>query len=58
VLYTPFLQGIFGVSGPGFDDWGTALLFTAIGSSALEVGKHVASKRRQTSLERLKFEKP
>jgi Ca2+-transporting ATPase len=46
VLYTPFLQNIFDVSGPGLDDWGIALLFTAIVFGALEAGKYVASRRR------------
>jgi magnesium-transporting ATPase (P-type) len=45
VLYTPFLQSIFDVSGPGLDDWGTALLLTAIVFGALEAGKYVASRR-------------
>lgn len=47
VLYTPFLQGIFDVTGPGFDDWGIALLFTAIMFGALEAGKYVASRMRE-----------
>jgi Ca2+-transporting ATPase len=45
VLYTPFLQSVFDVSGPGLDDWGTALLFTVIVFGALEAGKYVASRR-------------
>jgi len=47
VLYTPFLQGIFDVTGPGFDDWGIALLFTTIVFGTLEAGKYVASRMRE-----------
>jgi len=47
VLYTPFLQDIFDVTGPGFDDWGIALLFTTIVFGTLEAGKCVASRMRE-----------
>jgi Ca2+-transporting ATPase len=49
VLYTPGLQNLFGVTSPGLNDWGTAILFTAITFSALEIGKYLASRRRKTN---------
>lgn len=47
VLYTPGLQNLFGVTSPGLNDWGYAMLFTAITFSALEIGKYLASRRRK-----------
>ena len=47
ILCTPFLQGIFDVTGPGFDDRGIALLFTTIEFGTLEAGKYVASRMRE-----------
>jgi Ca2+-transporting ATPase len=49
VLYTPGLQNLFGVTSPGLNDWGTAILFTVIAFSALEIGKYLASRRRKTN---------
>lgn len=46
VLYTPGVQGIFGVHSPEPVDWGIAVLFAAIVFSVLEIGKYVASIRR------------
>ena len=46
-LYTPFLQDIFDVTGPGFGDSGIALLFTAIMFVPLEAGRHVASRMQE-----------
>ncbi len=48
VLYTPGVQGIFGVNSPELLDWGLAILFAAIVFSSLEIGKYVACKRRKT----------
>ncbi len=48
VLYTPPLQALFDVSTPELTDWATAILFTAIVFSSLEIGKYIASKRRKT----------
>jgi Ca2+-transporting ATPase len=47
VLYTPGLQNLFGVTSPGLNDWGYAILFTTIAFSALEIGKYLASRRRK-----------
>lgn len=44
VLYTPFLRDILDVTGPEFDDWGIALLFTTIVFGTLEACKYVASR--------------
>jgi Ca2+-transporting ATPase len=48
VLYTPGVQGIFGVHSPEALDWAFAILFAAIVFSSLEIGKYIASKRRKT----------
>jgi Ca2+-transporting ATPase len=48
VLYTPPLQALFDVSAPELIDWATAILFTAIVFTSLEIGKYIASKRRKT----------
>ena len=48
VLYTPGVQGIFGVNAPEALDWAFAILFTAIVFGSLEMGKYIASKRRKT----------
>ena len=48
VLYTPGIQGIFGVHSPEPLDWAFAILFAAIVFSSLEIGKYFASKRRKT----------
>jgi Ca2+-transporting ATPase len=42
VLYTPGIQGVFGVNSPGLMDWGLAILFTVIVFASLELGKYVA----------------
>lgn len=47
VLYTPPIQAIFDVSSPEPLDWAFAILFTAIVFGSLEIGKYVASKRRE-----------
>ena len=48
VLYTPGVQGIFGVNPPEPLDWGLAILFAAIVFGSLELGKYIASRRRKT----------
>jgi len=47
VLYTPGLNSAFNVNPPEPLDWAFAVLFTAITFIALEVGKHIASRRRK-----------
>lgn len=47
VLYTPILQGLFDVHAPEPIDWAFAILFTAITFGSLEIGKYIASKRRE-----------
>ena len=47
VLYTPGLNSAFNVNAPEPLDWAFAVLFTAITFIALEVGKHIASRRRK-----------
>ncbi len=47
VLYTPGVQGVFGVHSPELVDWAIAVLFAAIVFSVLEIGKYVAYKRRK-----------
>jgi len=47
VLYVPGLNSAFNVSAPEPLDWAFAILFTAITFGSLEIGKYVASKRRQ-----------
>lgn len=46
ILYTPGVQVVFGVNPPELLDWAFAILFTIIVFGALELGKYVASKRR------------
>jgi len=48
VLYTPPFQAVFDVSSPEPIDWAFAILFTAIVFGSLELGKYVASKRRES----------
>jgi Ca2+-transporting ATPase len=48
VLYTPGVQEVFGVHAPELVDWVIAVAFSAIVFSSLEIGKHIASKRRKT----------
>lgn len=47
VLYVPGLQGLFYVHSPALTDWAYAILFTAIAFCSLEIGKHIATKRRK-----------
>ena len=47
VLYTPGIQGIFGVTSPEPIDWAYAMLSTAIVFGLLEIGKFIAGKRRR-----------
>jgi Ca2+-transporting ATPase len=47
ILYTPGIQGIFGVNSPELMDWIVAAAFAAIVFSVLELGKYVACKRRK-----------
>ena len=47
VLYTPGLQSLFGVHSPELIDWAYAILFTAITFCSLEIGKYIATKRRE-----------
>jgi Ca2+-transporting ATPase len=47
VLYTPFLQDLFGVHAPEPIDWAIAILFTAMVFGSLELGKYIASKKRK-----------
>jgi P-type Ca2+ transporter type 2C len=46
VLYIPGVQTTFGLTTPGITHWVIALLSTAIIFSALEIGKYVATIRR------------
>jgi Ca2+-transporting ATPase len=48
VLYTPGLNTVFGVHAPETLDWAFAILFTAITFCSLEMGKYIASKRRES----------
>jgi Ca2+-transporting ATPase len=50
VLYVPILQGLFDVHMPELIDWAIASLFAGIVFSAIEVGKYVASRRRNASV--------
>lgn len=52
VLYTPGVQGLFGVTSPEPLDWAFAILFTVIVFGSLETGKYIASKRRRREPER------
>jgi Ca2+-transporting ATPase len=47
VLYVPGLNSAFSVNAPEVLDWAFAVLFTVIAFGSLEIGKYVASKRRQ-----------
>lgn len=47
VLYTPGIQGIFGVTSPEPIDWAYAMLSTAIVFGLLEIGKFIAGRRRR-----------
>ena len=47
ILYTPGIQGIFGVNSPELMDWIVSVAFAAIVFSVLELGKYVACKRRK-----------
>jgi magnesium-transporting ATPase (P-type) len=47
VLYTPGIQGIFGVNSPGIVDWALAIVFTIIVFGSLELGKYVSNRRRK-----------
>jgi Ca2+-transporting ATPase len=49
VLYTPGLQTLFGVTSPEPIDWAFAVLFTAIVFGSLEIGKYIASRRRESA---------
>jgi P-type Ca2+ transporter type 2C len=46
VLYIPGVQSTFGLTTPGITHWVIALLSTAIIFSALEIGKYIATIRR------------
>ncbi len=47
VLYTPGLNSVFDVHAPELLDWALAVLFMAIVFISLEMGKYIASKRRE-----------
>ncbi len=47
VLYTPGVQGIFGVNAPELMDWALAILFAGTAFVVLELGKYVACRRRK-----------
>jgi Ca2+-transporting ATPase len=47
VLYVPGLNSVFDVHAPEPLDWAFAVLFTATVFTALEMGKYIASKRRE-----------
>lgn len=47
ILYVPGLNSAFDVAAPELLDWAFAALFTAITFVSLEMGKYVASKRRE-----------
>ncbi len=47
ILYTPGIQGMFGVNSPELIDWIVAAAFAALVFSVLELGKYVACKRRK-----------
>jgi Ca2+-transporting ATPase len=50
ILYAPGLQSLFDVHMPELIDWAIASLFAGIVFSAIEVGKYVASRRRNASV--------
>jgi Ca2+-transporting ATPase len=47
VLYLPPLHGIFEVTYPRLSDWAVAIAFVMVTFSVIEIGKHIASKRRK-----------
>jgi Ca2+-transporting ATPase len=47
ILYVPGLNSVFDVHAPEPLDWAFAVLFMAIVFTALEMGKYIASKRRE-----------
>jgi Ca2+-transporting ATPase len=49
ILYVPGLQSLFDVHRPELIDWAIAGLFAGIVFTALEVGKYIASRRRNNS---------
>ncbi len=50
ILYVPSLQTLFDVHAPELIDWVIAALFASIVFTSLEVGKYVASRRRNVSV--------
>ncbi len=50
VLYVPGLNSAFSVTAPGALDWIFALSFAGLTFGSLEIGKHVASKKRKGRL--------
>ena len=48
ILYVPGLQTIFYVNPPELVDWAIAALFAGIVFTTLEIGKYIASRRRNT----------
>jgi len=46
ILYTPWVQSLFGVQTPDLIDWAVSILFGAIVFTTMEIGKYVSSKRR------------
>ncbi len=48
ILYVPGVQALFDVRSPELIDWAIAALFAGIVFGALELGKHITSKRRKT----------
>jgi Ca2+-transporting ATPase len=50
VLYTPGVQNLFDVHTPGLFDWETAILFSIVIFSVLEIGKYVSSRRKYVHL--------
>jgi Ca2+-transporting ATPase len=47
ILYVPGIQMLFDVRAPELIDWAIAALFAGIVFGALELGKHIASKRQK-----------
>jgi Ca2+-transporting ATPase len=50
ILYVPSLQTLFDVHSPELIDWAIATLYAVIVFSSLEVGKYVASRKRNVSV--------
>jgi len=50
ILYVPGLQGLFDVHTPESIDWVIAALFAGIVFATIEVGKYIASRRRNASV--------